>query len=441
MKFSPFRPGLPATSLCLALTLLLGGASAGYAEAPGEGRAEQAPAFDPQAAWDEFEDLLRMRYAYVERDDLDVEAQLARSRGLAVQTTSPEAFRRLAEQTALTFMDPHLIVGPLVDDDFAVVMSQADMDVAFRDGALKVVDVRRGTPAFEVGIRPGDEVLQIDGLAPDAAALLPFGPVLPEPSAAQLDYGALLAVNGRRKLPRTLQLRDATGAVRSVALPSGRETYEAASNDRLVTVERVGKDGKVVLLRPENSLGDNETITEFDRALSENMDAKAVILDMRGTPSGGNTEVGRSIIGHFTSAVRPYQMHRIPALEREFTVPRQFVEYVYPRAPHFSGPVIVLHGRWTGSMGEGIVIGMDAAGDSVTTVGSNMGDLLGGLWNFDLENSPLRVDLGGEALFHVDGTPREDYVADHPVTPADTASDGSDPALAAALSILEAEER
>ena len=192
------------------------------------------------------------------------------------------------------------------------------------------------------------------------------------------------------------------------------------------------------MLTPLNSLGDNGTITAFDAAVKEAIGAgaRAIILDMRETPSGGNTEVGRSIIGHFTDRVSPYQMHRIPALEREFTVPRQFVEYVFPREPRFDGPVVVLHGRWTGSMGEGIVIGMDAA-TNATTIGSNMGDLLGGLWNEQLELSGARVDLGGEALFHVDGTPREDYVADIAIEPASTAADGSDPAITRALEVLE----
>ena len=66
-----------------------------------------------------------------------------------------------------------------------------------------------------------------------------------------------------------------------------------------------------------------------------------------------------------------------------------------------------------------------------------MGDLLGGLWNEQLELSGARVDLGGEALFHVDGTPREDYVADIAIEPASTADDGTDPALAEALRLLE----
>lgn len=406
-------------------------------EAPSESD-QSATAFDAAAAWDEFEQVLRRGYAYIERDDIDVEAQLDRSRALAAKAPDKAALRRIMHRTALTFMDPHLIVGPFEDDDYAIVMTAADLDARFEDGKALIVDVRRGSPAFDAGLRPGDEVLSIDGKPARAAAQAPFGEVLPDPTADQFDYGLTLAVNGRRKGDRSLELRKANGQVRTFELGSTRDWANSLREREPVDLSFVGPRGDVAVLSPLNSLGNNDTITAFDAALKNAIaaGARAVILDMRETPSGGNTEVGRSIIGHFTDRVRPYQMHRIPALEREFTVPRQFVEYVFPREPFFGGPVFVLHGRWTGSMGEGIVIGMDAA-TGATTIGSNMGDLLGGLWNDQLELSGARVDLGGESLFHVDGTPREDYVADVPVEPASTARDGTDPALAEALRLLE----
>lgn len=417
------------SAACLAM------ASAHPVLAQDSATAEVAP-FDAAAAWAEFEELLRTRYAYVERDDIDVEAQLVRSREVASKAKSDAEFRRIIHQTALTFIDPHLIVGPFLPDDYAIIMTAADLDARFDGERLIVADVRARSPAFEAGIRTGDELLAVDGEAPSVAARLPFGRVLPEPTAAQLDYGATLAVNGKRGFARMLTVQGADGSVREVELVSTSDYVRSLRDRAPLTSRRIGAGGKVGVIRINNSLGNNDTITAFDAAMEELAGVEAMVLDLRDTPSGGNTEVGRSIIGHFTPELRPYQVHTIPALERAFTVPRRFVEYVYPRAPQFTGPVYVLHGRWTGSMGEGIVIGMDAATQAVT-IGSNMGDLLGGLWNWTLEESEGRVDLGGEALFHVDGTPREDYVADIPLTSADTDAAGDDPALAKVLELIE----
>jgi len=163
-----------------------------------------------------------------------------------------------------------------------------------------------------------------------------------------------------------------------------------------------------------------------------------MIIDLRNTPSGGNTEVARSIIGHFVTGTRSYQIHEIPSIEREFTVPRRFIEQVKPRNPQYPKPVVVLGGRWTGSMGEGLVIGLDAAAGAYT-IASDMADLLGALSNINLEKSGARMDLGTETLFHVDGTPREDYIANMPLESADREADGSDPAMRSALEYLRRE--
>ncbi|MEM9085530.1 MAG: PDZ domain-containing protein [Pseudomonadota bacterium] len=415
-----------------AALLLVSPVPAAVASQPEKASAGQ---WDAGAAWDEFEGLLRGAYAYIERDDIDVEAQLERSKTLAKETPDKAAFRRIIHQTALTFMDPHLIVGPFDQSDYSIVMTAADMSARFVDGEAVIEDVRRGSPAFEAGLRPGDMILEIGDKYPNAAAMHPFGPVLVAPTPAQRDYGLTLAVNGTRGFGRRLRVMDSDGSARSVELVSTLDYARSLADRDLVTLRFVGEDDDIAHITVLNSLGNNDTIAAFDAIMEQAAGARAVILDMRETPSGGNTEVARSIIGHFTPVIAPYQMHRIPVFEREYTVPRQFIEYVYPREPQYAGPVFVLHGKWTGSMGEGIVIGMDAATQAIS-IGSDMGDLLGGLWNRDLRLSGARVDLGGEALFHVDGTPREDYVADYPIMPASTASDGSDPALAEVMRAL-----
>ena len=223
------------------------------------------------------------------------------------------------------------------------------------------------------------------------------------------------------------------GSDRSPSQASASSQSDTPVQERApLTVSR--RDG-VVVMRVENALGDDALITAFDDALRAALDAVTLVLDLRNTPSGGNTNVARAIMGHFVDDVRAYQVHDIPAIERATTVPRRFVEQVLPREPRYPGQLVVLGGRWSGSMGEGLVIGLDAAAEA-EVFASDMGDLLGGLYNVDLERSGIRIDLGVERLFHVDGTPREDFVAEHALAVVDRGPGGADAGMDAVLDWL-----
>ena len=68
-------------------------------------------------------------------------------------------------------------------------------------------------------------------------------------------------------------------------------------------------------------------------------------------------------------------------------------------------------------------------------------DLLGALSNYTLHNSTARVDFASEALFHVNGTPRENFVGDLMMTGVDQSTGGSMPAIAAARAYLTRQSR
>ncbi|HAC00436.1 MAG TPA: peptidase S41, partial [Brevundimonas sp.] len=83
-------------------------------------------------------------------------------------------------------------------------------------------------------------------------------------------------------------------------------------------------------------------------------------------------------------------------------------EQVLPRpGKHHDGPVVVRVGRWTGSMGEGLAIGLHAQGARV--VGRPMAGLLGAIYDLRLPNSGLVIKIPVERLYAVDGTPREQF--------------------------------
>jgi carboxyl-terminal processing protease len=385
-----------------------------------------APAFDAAAAWKEFSDLLRTDYAYLMRPEVDSEKVLRAFEARALKTTSAAAFVDVLQLLSHGLADPHVVVGPFDSSDWSVIPTNSDLFARLDGSKAVVLDVRAGSAAATAGLRPGATITSVDGRSIPAALLLVCGLPLASLSPPQLQHALNIALAGIYGNTRRLM-------VDGKALVLGPTSSQARA---LIAGPRLSVDraGTIAVVRIENSLGDNRLITEFTQALEEVREAEALVIDLRNTPSGGNSTVARAILGHFVSKDSPYQVHTVPAEERQFGVKRKFVEYVMPLAPRWEKPVFAVGGRWTSSMGEGLMIGFDAIG--VTTVGAPLAHLLGATQTLTLERSGAKIDLPTEALFHVNGQPREDFVPKLRVEPGERLS--TDPVLAAITERLDA---
>lgn len=208
---------------------------------------------------------------------------------------------------------------------------------------------------------------------------------------------------GRYDQPRVLTLKLVNGKVIELDL----DKIKLKNNKKLLTTKTVNGIGYI---RIENSLGINNLITEFDKSLNKLMNAKGLIIDLRNTVDGGNTYVARGIMGRFIKGAKAYQKHATtekygnnPAIEREW------IEYVSPRLEQYKNPVVILVGRWTGSMGEGLAIGFDGL-ERAKIVGSKMARLAGEINGFSFKHQNYGYRIPTTKLFHINGTPREKYV-------------------------------
>lgn len=182
-----------------------------------------------------------------------------------------------------------------------------------------------------------------------------------------------------------------------------------------------------------NSLGDHGLTVAFDSALAVLRDTRGLILDLRDTPGGGNTTVARGIMSRLVETERPCQRHELAAEERAFGVRRVWEEYVVPRGPFaYVQPLVVLVGRWTGSMGEGLAIGLDGM-ERATVVGGPMARLRGAISGRTLPNTGIEARIPTERLMHVDGSPRESFA---PLVVAAPQQPGVDAALEQAINLL-----
>jgi Peptidase family S41/Tricorn protease C1 domain len=277
--------------------------------------------------------------------------------------------------------------------------------------------------AQKAGVRAGDELLALDdiGVAKATAAIEPRYLSRSDPLA--LDWALDVAVAGtHQRDTRKLLLRSDQGE-RTIQFKAD----DTGEQQGLLEARRIGSIGYV---RLHNSLGNSDLVTAFDGSIREFEGVTGFILDLRDTPSGGTSSVARGLLGHFVDRSSAYQRHEYVAEGRETGIPRVWVEYVAPRPPLIDAPVIVLVGAWTGSMGEGIAIGLHGI-RGARVLGQRMAQLLGALGEVRLDKSGIVARVPNEKLFHVNGTPREDFTPE----PVAQSSQG-DATLAAALGLL-----
>lgn len=356
----------------------------------------------PPEAWRadalSIEGLINSQYAYLDRFPGGVMpmSDVLRTEAAAVHDRS--SLLRYAEHALTALSDHHAITGSSFSDSWAVTPSYADLWVEPEDGVWRITAVRDGSPAQAAGVRAGQTLDAVGGVATTQAVRAFWAELGLEPGGDRDGHAARVLAAGRRD-----RARDLTVAGQRLTLPN---LYATATDRPPLTVS---EDGDRLIVRFNDSLGNGDTIAAFDAVMAQARPGQTVVLDLTDTASGGNTVVARAVMGWFVSEARPYQIHNLPAEARETGVPRQWVEQVLPRpGKRFEGPVVVRVGRWTGSMGEGLAVGMDALGARVE--GDRMAGLLGAIYDLRLGRSGLVIKIPVERLYAVDGTPREAFV-------------------------------
>ena len=347
-------------------------------------------------------------YAYFDQKATDWEKVKTLYRPRLKEVTTREDLIGLLEKVLDELYDSHAHLNTNTAASPKLIPSGTDLWGEWNGDRAVITEVRSGSAAERAGLKAGVQVYGIDGESVGDAVnrRLPRALRTPDPAARNWALRAVLA--GRRGVPRRIIAQ--TGRTRGEFVLED-EQVPASKDDRSLHHHRLAPDEVTVgYIRIHNSLGSMELLPDFDAALKELQNTSGLILDLRDTPSGGNTTVARGIMGRFLEREGFYQKHSLPEEERATGVKRSWVEVVSPRGgPPYKGSVVVLVDHWTGSMGEGIAIGLDGL-KRATVVGTRMAGLLGATHQITLPNSGIGVNVPAEKLFHVNGTPREDFV-------------------------------
>jgi len=352
---------------------------------------------DFQYFWNSIND----NYCYFEKKQVDWQKVRLRLSPLVDTVTSRDGFISILEKAFYELYDHHCSLGANTPFSRRLAPTGADIWAEYIGGKPVVIELRQDFGAQRAGIRVGMEVIAVNDV-PVSEAIQPF--LSHAVNDASKSYALRVLLAGDHVTKRKIMLRsdhtvtDFYPDKDSVLLEHVK--YPAYVESRVM--------GKIGYIRVNNFLYDNRLIGQFDSVLNAVKEKEALIIDMRETPSGGNTSVARAILGHFTDKDQFYQKHEYYAEEKETGVKRSWMEIVSPRGTLYKGPLVILADHWTGSIAEAITCGFDGM-NRAKIIGTELARLNGSVETFTMPNTGIRFNFPTERLYTTKGLPREEF--------------------------------
>jgi carboxyl-terminal processing protease len=343
-------------------------------------------------------------YAWTERREKPWQTWETRYASAVDAATTPEAYAAVFESALDELHDFHAQVRSPNSHCWLAVPTFTDIWAEFRGDDAFITAIRNGSDANRAGLVVGDRIVAIGSVPLTTAMADRLTPAVNQNNPGAREWALLSLLTGRADQERLLKVQTSSGQSRSVALPMQRRFDRSPGPLSCATLS-----GDVGIIRFNNSLGDQKTVDAFDVALERLRSTRGLILDLRDVPSGGNSGVALGILGRFVTNMLPYQRHRI-AKYGQPDVERNWIEMVTPRGPFtYTAPLVVLVDHWTGSMGEGIAIGFDAM-HRAQVMGTPMAHLAGAVSDFILPITGTDIAIATEQIYHINGTPRQDWL-------------------------------
>jgi carboxyl-terminal processing protease len=368
-----------------------------------------------QKDFDFYWKTVKDNFAYFDLQKTNWDKARAIYQPLVDTITTTRAFVQLLESVNNELYNGHISLNTNLPSSNRLIPTGADLWVTYQKKQFIITAIREGYGAEQSGLKRGMSITHYNGVPMDNAVQDFLPKSVSVHDERMYEYAANMLLAGRHNIKRSI-----------TALWNGLEKtyYPDSLTNRTelgfatILEYRVLPSG-IGIIKINNSLGNDALIKAFDDALDSLWLTKGLIIDLRETPSGGNTTVARAIMSRFIEKEMPYQKHCLPSEEKQYGVKRSWIELVSPRGKIYQKPLVLLVNRWTGSMGEGIAIGFDGM-NRAWIVGDKMAGLLGAIYSFSLPETNIGFSIPVEKLFHVNGTPREDF------TPKFLVSDNKD---------------
>ncbi len=320
-----------------------------------------------------------------------------------------------------------------------------------------VASVEAGSDVEAAGVRPGDEVIEVDGravadLLADEVAHRVWSRAESAKASWNEQWTAVLYPKGDKPRERKLRVRLRAGGERDVAIvpreaPNGKREAVTVTNDGGVAV---------VTIRSLN--GGKKRAKQIDDALQTARGAQAIVIDLRGDRGGidlvgyrvvAGLAEGKAKIGTYRVLVAPETIAKRPrwkdlvAGPDGFSAPQDMTVDAQPAGKGFHGPVAVIVDAGCVSTCE--LVAAALRGDvGAAVVGDTTGGSSGAPLPVDLPASKGSVNVPTWNMVAADGKPVESdgVVPDVAVAPtADALAAGEDLPLRSAIDLVRARLR
>jgi C-terminal processing protease CtpA/Prc len=357
-----------------------------------------------QKDFSEFWTVINENHAYLGIQGIDWDRVQEIYEPMTDTIKTRDGFIRFLEMIINELHNGHISLNTNLDSSNRIIPSGSDIFVQRKDIGYFITDIRKNHPSALCGLKPGLQVIKFNGEKIDD--LLPN--FLPRYSKLyneeMVEYALNMLFAGTHNKKRVITVLES--GVEKDYFP---DEFKVLNQSADLLEFKILK-GNIGYIKINNSLYDNDLIPAFDAATDSLQNTVKLIIDLTETPSGGNSAVARAIMGRFISKEMPYQKHE--AFETRFKIRRSWIEYVSPRKSIYSKEVFILVGHWTGSMGEGIAIGFDGIGKA-KIIGTKMAGLLGAIEGFKLSETNIGFQIPTERLYHINGTPRENFIPEY----------------------------
>ncbi|PZU88406.1 MAG: peptidase [Chryseobacterium sp.] len=351
-----------------------------------------------QKDFNEFWSDINDNHAYLEQQNIDWKKVKEIYEPQSAKISNDSEFISFLENVLNELYNGHSSLNINLSTSNRLVPSGSDLYIETVGNKYIIKDLRKGFGADLAGLKIGMEVAAFNGKSIDEQLKKFLPKFTNQYNSKMYQYAIDMLFAGTHDIKREITVVENGKSKTFFPITYGN------SNELLFS--KILND-TTAYIKINNSLGNNNLIAEFDKTLDSFFQFKNLIIDLTETSGGGNSTVARAIMGRFTNQLLPFQIHEFD--EKEFETKRHWEEYVTPRKTIYNGKVYILVGHWTGSMGEGIAIGFDGM-KKAETIGTKMAGLLGAISNFQMTETKIGFQFPTERLYHIDGTPRENFV-------------------------------